>query len=177
MTDRVLKRFLESNQKAALDLSAVSEVLTVVPLPPFPAATYLAEFRVPHLRRMDSGRVEVADGPVVEKIHFPADFLRSADPHLPMKVVSILSPRTFVHPNVAFGSVCLGYLFAPGTRLELLLRELYEIVSYRNYTLDESNAMDAEACRLLRAHPELLDKLQPKPLVPRRRRVRVEESS
>lgn len=171
MRGKVFKRFLESNQKAALALSAVSEVLNVVPMPPFPAMTYLAEFRVRHLRRMDSGRVEVADGPVVAKLQFPADYLCSTDPQLPMKVVSILSPPNFVHPNVAFGSVCLGYRFAPGTRLELLLRELYEIVSYQNYTLDESNAMDAEACRLLRAHPELLDELQPKPLVPRRRRV------
>ncbi len=175
--DKILHRFLESNQTAAAELSAASDVLTVVPLPPSPAATYLAEFRVPHLRRTDSGRVEVSDGPVVARLQFPNDYLRSADPHLPMKVVSILSPRSFVHPNVAFGSVCLGYHFAPGTRLELLLRELYEILSYRNYTLDESNAMDAEACRLLCAHPSLLDELDPKPLVPRRHRVRVEVRS
>lgn len=175
--DRVQLRFLESAAKEARGLSAVSEVLTVTPLPPLPPAIYLCEFRVPHLRRADSGRVDVCDGIVVCGIHFPDNYVRSVDPSLPMRVAALIRPRNFVHPNVSRGSICLGYRFAPGTRMRLLLHELYEIVSYQNYTLDESNAMNAEACRLLRAHPELLERLEPPPLVPRRRRARVEKLS
>ena len=172
--DRVRLRFLEGAASEARQLSEASEVLTITPFPPYPAATYVCEFRVPHLCRTDSGRVEVSEGPVICGIHFPEDYLRSVDPKLPLKVASLLRPKNFIHPNVGMGSICLGYRFAPGTRMRLLLHELHEIVSYQNYSLDETNAMDAEACRLLRAHPKLLEALEPRPLLPQRHRARTE---
>jgi hypothetical protein len=67
---------------------------------------------------------------------------------------SIESPG-FIHPNVLYGAVCLGRQFAPGTPIEALIWELFEIVTYRNCTLDHS--LNPEACRLIREYPWLLE--------------------
>jgi hypothetical protein len=116
--------------------------------------------------------VDLAPGPVLTALHFPKDYLRSFDPRLPFKVVSILT-RDFVHPNVAVPTVCLGSGLAPGTPIRALLTALHEIVTYRNVSLDERNAMNPEACRLLRQHPQLLDGLDRPPLRSSRPRPRV----
>jgi hypothetical protein len=41
---------------------------------------------------------------------------------------------------------------------------LFEIVTYRNCTVDERNALNPEACRLVREYPSLLTKLGRPPL-------------
>ncbi len=171
--DAIFNRFLENAFTEAMELSQKSAVLRVRPLPPHPPSSYLCEYHVHHLRRTHSGVVEVVKEPVILGVHFPEDYLRSTDPQLYLKVASLLSPLSFVHPNVWGGSVCLGSRFAPGTGIGVLLRELYEIVCYRNLNLVESNAMNAEACRLLRAHPHLLEALRPEPFLHRRRPIRV----
>ena len=175
--DKILKRFLECNEAEAKELASKSQVLEIAALPPSPSSTYVCEFRVPHLERTPEGHVTLVDGPVLVKIHFPEDYLRSADPRLGMRVVRLLGPREFIHPNVREGVVCLGYRFAPGTRIVLLINEIWEIVSYQNFNVDENDALNPEACRLLRAHPDLLAELEPKPLVRRPGRVRVEVRS
>jgi len=172
--DAIFRRFLESAYSEAMELAEASDVLTLVPIPPQPPSTYLCEFRVQHLRRAGSGIVKKCDGTVVCALHFHEDFLRTTDPRLSLEVASLISPGDFVHPNVSEGTICLGYRFAPGTRIALLLRGLYEIVSYSNYTLDEHNSLNAEACRLLRAQPRLTETLTPEPLLRRRRKVRIE---
>jgi hypothetical protein len=85
-----------------------------------------------------------------------------------MRVASVITPD-FVHPNVVRGIVCLGGGFAAGTPISELIWLLFQIVSYRNCTLEERNAMNAEACRLLRSCPDLLAKLdRPRLLRPRK---------
>ena len=71
--------------------------------------------------------------------------------------------------------MCLGAAFGPGTPLAGVVWQLFEIVSYRNCTVDEGNALNAEACRLVRAHPALLKELPERRLYRPRRAVRVEE--
>lgn len=171
--DPVLASFLEAAMRDAARIAGASDVLAVVPLAPLPARTYRCVFDVRYLRRLPSGLVDVAPGPVVAAIHFPDDYLRALDRQLGLRVVSMLTPDVF-HPNVRGAAVCLGSAFAPGTPIRWLLAELYEVITYRNLTVDERNALDPEACRFLRQQPALLGRLgDPPPLRRHRRRLRV----
>jgi hypothetical protein len=165
--DRVYRTFLENTHTEALALEAKSSVLRLQAVPPLPSSRYQLRFDVPHLRRTDEGTVDAASGPVHCLLHFPSDYLRSVDPKLYLKVAFLLTPE-FVHPNVREGSICLGVGFEPGTPISGLVWQVYEIVTYRNCTVDERNALNPEACRLLRACPELLDRLERPPLFRRR---------
>lgn len=169
MTDRVFSSFLEHTFREARTVADESDVLTIVPVLPWPPATYGCEFAVSYLRRLSSGIAEVAPGPVKVAIHFPQDYLRSSDPRLGLKVAAMLT-EDFFHPNVHGPAICLGSAFAPGTPVRWLLWELYEVLAYRNVGLDERNALNPEACRLLRQRPEILAGLgEARPL---RRRAR-----
>ncbi len=163
MSDQVFLAFLHNTLIQALALAEVSEILHIFPLPPLPPSRYLCVFQLPYLRRLPSGVVDVAAGPVQAGVSFPEDYLYAADPHLYLKVASMLT-QDFVHPNVRGSAICLGAAFAPGTPIRALIWELYDILAYRNVTLDERNALNPEACRLLRAHPNLLDRLEVRPL-------------
>ena len=170
--DHVFQTFLENTAKDAAELQRKSAVVILDPLPPLPPSRYCCTFQVPYLRRGASGIVELDAGPVLCGISFPEDYLRSTDPKLYMKIASVLSPG-FLHPNVVFGSVCLGSRFAPGTPIEGLVWELFEIVTYRNCTVDERNALNAEACRLVREHPSLVDRLGRPPLLRSERSIQI----
>lgn len=170
--DKVFHGFLENTFKEVKELAKRSEVVQISPLPPFPPSGYICEFRMPYLRRLSSGVVEIAPGPVLAVLHFPEEYLRSTDPRLYLKVVSVLT-KNLTHPNILGLAVCLGSSFAPGTPITALLWELYDIFSYQNVTLDERNALNPEACRLLREHPEALAKLKPEPFLHRKHKMRI----
>jgi hypothetical protein len=170
--DRVFLTFLENTANDAVELQARSDLVVLEPLPPMPPSRYRCTFEVPFLRRLPSGTVEIDPGPVECGISFPEDYLRSTDPKLFLKIASIMN-RGFLHPNVQLGFVCLGSHFAPGTPIEALVWELFEIVTYRNCTVDERNALDPEACRLVREYPSLLAKLEPVSLFRSRREIAV----
>lgn len=174
MGDRVFLAFLHNTLIQALALVEESDILRILPLPPLPPSRYLCEFQVPYLRRLPSGVVDVAPGPVRAGLSFPENYLYAADPHLYLKVASMLT-QDFVHPNVRGSVICLGSAFAPGTPFRVLAWELYDILAYRNVTMDERNALNGEACRLLRACPEMVDRLEIPPLVRRERSVRSRE--
>lgn len=157
--DHVFQAFLENTARDAAALQQKSDVVVVEPLPPLPPSRYQCTFHVPFLRRLPSGTVDVASGPVLCGISFPEDYLRSTDPKLFLKIASVMNPG-FLHPNVRLGCVCLGSRFAPGTPIDALIWEVFEIVTYRNCTVDESNALDPEACRLVREYPSLLATLE-----------------
>lgn len=171
--DQVYLKCLENSYAEAMRLAERSDVLKLTPIPPFPPGGYLCEFQTPHLRLLPDGVVRVERGLVTAGVVFPEDYLRSTDPRLYLRVASVLTPFDLLHPNVRGGVVCLGAAFAPGTALTALLWELYEIVSYQNFTLDERNALNPTACRLLRQHPELLSGLKPEPFLRRRHGMQV----
>ena len=152
--DQIFLAFLENTAADAAELQQKSDLLTLRGIPPMPASKYECCFRVPYLRRMPTGIVVMDPGPVHFTITFPNNYLRSTDPSLGMRVAFIASPG-FLHPNVLSGAVCLGGQFAPGTPIEALAWELFEIVTYRNCTLD--HALNQEACRLIREYPSLLE--------------------
>ena len=167
--DVVFQRFLENTASDAVDLQRTSDVVTLQALPPQPASRYVCEFRVPYLRRLPAGTVVLDPGPVACSIRFPCDYLRSGDTRLYIRVAAVLSPD-FIHPNVLHGVVCLGAAFAPGTPLRGLLWQLWEVITYQNCTVDERNAMNGEACRLVRAYPHLIASLErPRLFRPRQR--------
>ena len=156
--DRVYEMFLENTAANVEELRQKSDVVEVTAIPPFPASTYVCTFRVPHLCRLPVGTVAPQPGPVVCVIRFPEDYVRSVDPHLFMNVARIQTPG-FLHPNVTGGRVCLGKAFKPGTPLVAVVWQLFEMVTYRNCTVDERNALNPEACRLVREHPSLVAQL------------------
>lgn len=157
--DHVFETFLENTAADAFELQDRSDVMTLTPLPPFPASRYSCTFQIPYLHRLQSGIVAVHPGPVHCYISFPEDYLRSADDRLFMKVACVLDPA-FLHPNVLAGAICLGSAFAPGTPIGALVWELFDIATYRNCTVDERNALNPEACRLVREYPGLLQQLE-----------------
>lgn len=173
----VFEAFLRNTFDEATALAEKSDVLRIAPIPPFPPSGYLCEFDVSYLRKRADGVVELKTAPAVAGLLFPEDYLHSTDPRLYLRVAQVVEPWDIVHPNVRGGVVCLGSAFAPGTPITALLWELYEIVSYQNLTLDEGNALNPEACRLLRGRPELLEELlaqsKPKPFLRRRREMRI----
>jgi hypothetical protein len=161
--DRVYQRFLENTQGEASELERKSSLLRLQAMPPLPSSRYQLSFDVPYLRRTGDGTVSLASGPVHCLLHFPPDYLRSVDPKLYLKVAFLLTPE-LVHPNVSEGSICLGVDFEPGTPITGVVWQVFEIITYRNCTVDERNALNSEACRLLRAWPELLGRLDRRPL-------------
>lgn len=163
MPDVIFQRFLGNAVAEAEELASRSDVLRVLTDPRAPA-TFFCEFAVPYLQRLPGGVVAVHPGPVHAAVHFPADYLRSTDPHLYLHVAAVATPN-IVHPNVRGSGICLGSAFRAGTRLAIILRELYEIFTYSNYSL--VNSLNPEACRLLRAHSHLLESLAPRPLLRR----------
>jgi hypothetical protein len=172
--DVIFQRFLDNAAAEAEDLADRSDVLSVHTDPRAPA-TFWCEFAVPYLQRLAGGLVGIHPGPVLAAVHFPPDYLRSTDPHLYLHVAAVATPRV-AHPNIRGSGVCLGSAFRAGTRLGIILRELYEIFTYSNYSLVESNSLNPEACRLLRAHGHLLEDLAPRPFVRRTPHLRVRVS-
>jgi hypothetical protein len=168
--DRVFLSFLENTAADAIELQQKSDLIALRPVPPMPPSRYTCSFRVPYLRRLPTGIVEIDPGPVQCTIIFPDSYLRSTDSTLAVKVASIASPG-FLHPNVLHGMVCLGRQFSPGTPIEALVWELFEIVTYRNCTLD--HALNQEACRLIREYPSLLEHIGRPSLFRSNRSIRV----
>jgi hypothetical protein len=172
--DSILSEFLHRNYAEARALAAQSAVLTVCSPPGQPLPTHIlcAFHGIPYLRKRSDSTVEtVPDGEILVGVHFPPDYLRSTDRALYLKLISLLSPPSFFHPNVHAPVLCPGVQLTPGLPLVALLWHIFDIVSYRNLTLDERNALDHQACRYLRQHPEVLAQLRPPPL--RRRRLQV----
>jgi hypothetical protein len=165
--DGTYQRFLENTRIEASELEGKSRLFRLHGMPPSPSSRYQLTFDLAYLRRTASGTVERANGPVHCLLHFPGDYLRSADPKLYLKVAFMLTSQ-FVHPNVRDGSICLGVNFAPGSPITAVVWQVFDIVTYRNNTVDERNALNPEACRLLRARPELIDQLDRPPLFGRK---------
>jgi hypothetical protein len=165
--DPILSEFLHQSYAEALALATQSQILTVFSLPgqPLPAQILCAFHGIPHLRKRLDGTIDVVpEGEVLVGIHFPPDYLRSTDRALYLKLISLLSPPTFFHPNVHAPALCPGAHLTPGMPLVALLWHIFDIVSYRNINLDELNALEPQACRYLRQHPEILAQLRPPPL-------------
>jgi hypothetical protein len=172
--DSIMQEFLRRNYAEACALAAQSAVLTVTSAPrdEVPAKILCHFHHMPYLRQRPDGLVEMTAGEdIVVGIFFPPDYLRSTDKWHYLKLISLLWPPTFFHPNVSAPVLCPGARLYPAMPLTALIWHTYDILAYRNVNLDERDALNPQACRYLRQHPEILTRLRPPPL--RQRRLQV----
>ena len=165
--DAVLSRFLHNSWKQAQLLQADSDILRILPINQVayaaaaaddPPSHFLLRFKNMQFFSLDpdSGLVIQQSGPLDAAVNFPADYLKSLDPALYLKMIAVMQ-RHFFHPNVnsEIGCVCLGRHLAAGSTLSEIILHVYDILSYRNMQLDEHDALNPMACRYFRDHPDL----------------------
>lgn len=124
--DPILQGFLEAQFKSARQLAEQSDIVEIMPLPPFPPERYLLRFKCACLRGTDAADLKSADQ-VLVGIAFPPDYLRSINGG---EVVTLLDPPDLFHPNVKSPFICVGDL-SPGTSLIDLAHQVYEIVTFQ----------------------------------------------
>ena len=173
--DKIYSGFLKQSLEQATQLAADSDVLSILDTKGNPPFRFLLQFSgIDYLvQSCETGEVEINHEPVLVDLYFPPDYLRSVDPELYLKIVSLLTPG-FFHPNVRipFGLICLGHDFLPGTLLGDLAFHIHDIITYQNATVDERDAYNPEACRYLRQYPDILKQLRRPPI--RRRNLKVQ---
>ena len=147
--DRVFDSFLMRQHSDALDLSAASDIVGLVPLGGPPPTHYVACFHCRGLVKSPAGDVEEA-GYFEAGICFPPDYLRRADP---FKVVTWFGPPDVWHPNISDRGpvICIGRL-APGTSLKDIVHQVYEVITYQKYTPNEFDSLNKAACAWARSH-------------------------
>ena len=187
MTD-IFNSFLVDSFNKGMEIARESDVLDILyddtSNPPW---RYLLLFKgIEYLLHNHSGIVETVRSLVPVEVHFPPDYLRTADPGLYLKIAKIVDPLTLRRPNAGFfhpnydpltGAICLGAKFAPGTSLPVLIFHIYSIITYENYSVDERNCLDPAAARYLRENPEAVAFLRVTPLRRRQKRFRVTVTS
>lgn len=144
--DHILKLFLETQQREALQLAAESDLLEVTAID---LQRYIATFRCHGLVRDASGVVREHDRFSVG-IWLPESYQR-----LPpsSQILTWLEPREVWHPNIRPPFLCLGQI-APSTPLVDLLHRCFELIAYENVTMREDKAMNIPACAWARRNRE-----------------------
>lgn len=173
MTDRVYQGFLESALIDVRRIHAESEIARLIPNPNSgnPPRIYHGLMRdVEHYERSLDGTFRVSNSAVSFSVEFPADYCRSIDFNLQLRVVRC-DPR-IVHPNIHGGIVCLGAGFRPSTRIRGLIQHFYQILSSRVTTTD--NAFDRDAAQFFIKHQADIRALRAKPLWRRPTAARVQ---
>ena len=152
MKDKVMQAFLAAQLKAAMALAGASDLLDLRPSAGKPPQRYRAHYRCKGLVRDSDGEIVEADHFEVS-IWFPHDYLRVAHP---AKTLTWLGPANIWHPNIhgLAGAMCTGRL-APGTPLVDILYQCFEIITYRNVTMREDDALNKPACSWARQHQHL----------------------
>jgi hypothetical protein len=145
--DEIFRSFLERETEAALALAAQSDILDVLPMGPPPAQRFMTRFRCTGLVRDPRGHIAEASQFLIA-LWIPDDFLRRLNP---LEIVSIVEPQNVFHPNVADGLpfMCLGHL-RPGTPIVDILFQIFEVLTYQNFTCSEHNALSHAACQWTR---------------------------
>ena len=126
INDPIYIRFLESQLAAAKQLNAESDLLDIMPLPPFPPQRYVLKFQCRCLRGDSATSLQPADE-VLVGITFPPDYLRSIRGG---EVVTLLEPPDLWHSNVRHPFICIGDL-APGSSLVDLAHQIFEIITFQ----------------------------------------------
>lgn len=90
----------------------------------------------------------VKDGVFRIGVYFPSDYLRQANF---MKVLTLLMPFNFFHPNARRPHLCVGRM-APGAGLVDIVYQLYEMISMARATIREDDSLNPAACQWFRTH-------------------------
>ena len=157
--DRIFENFLKRQLEEGLELAEASDIVDLLALDgPLPQH-YIADFHCRGLVRTEKGEIRQWNHFTVG-IHFPADYLRSADPFAMLRWFgppTAEHPTTFVwHPNISVKAplICVGRI-TPGMPLTGLLHQLYEIISYQNYTPNEHDSLNKPCCAWARSNADL----------------------
>lgn len=111
-----------------------------------PPEVYLVQFDVRTMARGRDHKVRPYEGKTTVQIALPSEYPRVAP------VVLILAPLDLFHPNIAGPMVCLG-AHTPTLWLDEICRHIWELLSYRKFTLSEG--LNSDACTWARQHGEL----------------------
>lgn len=141
--DRILMTFLQTQHEQAFALARQSDLVDIYP---FDAQHYLVRLRCRGLVKQDDGSIVEADSFDLG-IHFPDRYLREAD----AATLMLLSPLNAYHPNIRGPALCIGKL-SPGTPLVELIYRAFDLLTGRNVTFDEHDALNHEACCWARAN-------------------------
>jgi hypothetical protein len=155
--------FLKGAADDAEAINQNSDIVRIVPDPcsGAPPNTYHGLFwKIEHLERSRGGTLRVTDDPIPFTFFFPEDYLGDSDPRLPLRVVTIHKP--IFHPNLSGTQVRLGKGFRPGTRLRVLLHQLYLILSSRRFATE--HVLDNSARRYYLGHVAKIAMLRSPPL-------------
>jgi len=147
--DRVFAGFLERQLTDAAALTRASDLVEIVPLA---ADRFHVRLRCKGLRRTDTGVVEGDRFDV--GVWFPSDYLRRASP---FEVLTWLGPVDVFHPNISDRAplICIGRVVR-GTPLVEIVYRLFDVVTYNNVTMVESDALNRAACAWARANRDRL---------------------
>ncbi len=150
--DKVFDGFLRHQYEEGMALAASSDLLDLSAQPPLPfegaiPRRYLARFSCTGLIRPDRGDVYEANRFEVV-VWFHDEYLRYPDP---TRVLSWLWPIHVYHPNIRKPYICVGQL-TPRTSLVELLYQCFEVITFQKVTMQEHDALNAEACAWARAN-------------------------
>ena len=162
MGGSIFTDFLEHTTRGGMELADHSDVLDLKRLHAPGEGLFLARVQIAYLARQQRGQIGIAPGPLAVMIRMGPEYLRHAQP---LETVQV-GNQEFFHPNYRWPVLCVGEL-RPGMPLAILLRHIFEIVTYQNYATDDG--LDPVACARLRDQPELLDRLPRTPRLMRRR--------
>ncbi len=141
MRDQILQAFLQRQYDEGMELAAASDILNLVPVRGEPPSRYIMEFHCTGLTRVDGAVGETAMS--VVGLNFPADYLRRVANAA--HILMWIHPPSVFHPNISDRFICVGDI-KPGTGIADIAHRVYEIISYQNFTPNESDSLSAEAC-------------------------------
>ena len=141
--DPIFSAFLEQQRMEAAALTRDSDLVEITPDLGFWPGRF-------HVRLHCKGLVQDGSGDIVEQdgfdvgVWFPSDYLRRANP---FEVLVWLGPWNVFHPNISDTApfVCIGRL-TRGTPLVEIVYRLFDLVTWNNVTMVESDALNRAAC-------------------------------
>lgn len=141
--DPIFSAFLERQRMDAAALTRDSDLVEIRPLAGLPDGRFHVRLRCKGLVRDAAGRIVEADRFDVG-VWFPSDYLRRANP---FEVLVWLGPWNVFHPNISDAApfVCIGRLTRGTTLVEIAYR-LFDLVTWNNVTMVESDALNRAAC-------------------------------
>jgi hypothetical protein len=144
--DDILKLFLETQQREAMQLAAESDLLELVVVD---SQHYVATFRCRGLVRNAAGEVREHDRFTLG-IWLPDTYQRIVNP---AEILTWFEPSEVWHPNIRPPFVCLGKI-APNTRLVDLLHRCFELITFENVGMREDDTLNPPACAWARRNRE-----------------------
>ncbi|MDZ7411905.1 MAG: hypothetical protein ONB15_00050 [candidate division KSB1 bacterium] len=156
--DNIRSIRLRNELRRLTELSRKSRRFRIVSAYGEPPEAYLLQFDVRTLAKGMDREVHPYEGKISVQIALPSDY-----PRVP-PIVAILTPLDLFHPNIAGPMVCLG-AHTPTLWLDETCRRIWELLSYRRYTLGDG--LNSEACTWARLHRELFP-TDPRPFCDRK---------